>query len=293
MKSRGPIVACLLFVLLATGCTKAEQTSAEDAGTEAAQARSELSKTPTAAPSVNPSEKISVPPQPPVLAKNPLYRAGRLPAAGCAEPREDVVTLAAVKAYYIKLLSCLNKAWAPVVRKAGFPFQAPKLVVTMEPSPSSPCEFDDGRAYYCYGTIYMDASADLDFAKEDPEAAKIWMAFDFGHEYGHHVQALAGILEAKYQRGISLNGVEAALEESRRVELQASCLGAVYLGADRAAIPVTEDWLDAYDWVVGNSEDPDRDHGNKKNHEHWSTTGFTAANPAACNTFTAPSASVA
>lgn len=281
-------------MLLAVGCSKDQQPNAAEAeASEAAKARAELSKAPTATPTTAPSAPISAPPQPAVLAKNPIYRVGKLPAAGCATPADEIWTLTDVRAFYTEQLACLNKAWAPVIRKAGFSFKPPKLVVTAEPSPSSPCEFDDGRAYYCYDTIYMDASADLDYSNQDPEQAKVWMAFDFGHEYGHHVQALTGILAANYQRGLTLNGIELALEESRRIELQASCLGAVSLGADRAAIPATKEWLDEFDWVISHGEDPDRDHGNPKSHDHWATAGFDAASPAACNTFVAPSAVVA
>jgi hypothetical protein len=291
VKARGPIAACLLVVLLAVGCSN-KPTAVEAEASEAARARAELSKTPTTPPTVDPSATISVPPQPPVLAKNPLYRAGRLPAAGCAEPKDDITDLAEVRAFYTRQLRCLNKAWAPVIRKAGFAFKAPKLVVTTEPSPSSPCDVDDGRAYYCYDTIYMNAAEDLKAAKQDADGTKVWMAYDFGHEYGHHVQALAGILAASYQRGVTLNGIEAALEESRRVELQAFCLGAVAMGADRVAIPATEEWLEIFDWVVSHGEDPDRDHGSQQNEDHWATVGFDEASPAACNTFTAPSALV-
>ena len=87
-----------------------------------------------------------VPPQPATLAKNPLYRIGRLPASRCAEPEHEPTSLASVRAYYGELLACMNKAWAPAIRKAGFTFRPPKLVVTEGRSASSPCECADGLA---------------------------------------------------------------------------------------------------------------------------------------------------
>jgi predicted metalloprotease len=203
-----------------------------------------------------------------------------------------VTSLSTVRDFYTELLRCMNKAWAPLIRAAGFTFQAPKLVVTKGQSNSSPCEFADGLAYYCDRTIYMDAKADLSVRRVHPDVVKVWMAFDFGHEYAHHVQALTGILQAKYQRGLTLNGVDLALEESRRLELQASCLSGVYFGADRATLPVTAGWRTAYRWIVSNSNDPARDHGNNQSLTRWAMAGLDAADPAACNTYTAGSTQV-
>lgn len=294
MNTRGPrlIAACLLFALLITGCTKEDQAAsseAEAAASEAAKARSAVATGTPSAPSEDPSAQISVLPQPSELAKNPLYRVGKLPASRCPEPQHAPTSLASDRAYYTEFLGCLNKAWAPAIRKAGFSFQPPKLVVTEGRSASSPCEYTDGLAYYCDGTIYMDAATDIAYYKENQERTRIWMAFNFAHEYGHHVQAMTGILKAWYDRGVTLNGVDAALEESRRAELQASCLAGVYLGADRDWFPITGDWADEYDYLVHHTRDPERDHGKRANHGQWSIAGLDAADPAACNTYLAAS----
>src|SRR6266705_346346 len=90
-----------------------------------------------------------------------------------------------VQAYYAQFVGCLNRAWGPVIRKAGFTFTPPKLVVVLGKSPSSPCHAYDGPAYYCGDTIYIDAKDDLDGYKDDPEWATTWMAVIIGHEYGH------------------------------------------------------------------------------------------------------------
>jgi hypothetical protein len=253
VNTRGPglIAACLLVALLITGCTKEDQAAsseAEAAVSEAAKARSAVATGSPSAPSEDPSAQVSVLPQPSELAKNPLYSVGKLPASRCPEPQHAPTSLASARAYYTEFLGCLNKAWVRAIRKARFSFQPPKLVVTEGRSASSPCEYTDGLAYYCDGTIYMDAATDIAYYKENQERTRIWMAFNFAHEYGHHVQAMTGILKAWYERGVTLNGVDAALEESRRAELQASCLAGVYLGADRGWFPITGDWVDDYDY---------------------------------------------
>ena len=47
-------------------------------------------------------------------------------------------SLAKVRAYYTQALGCLNKAWAPAIRKAGYQFWAPQLQVYSGKSSTSP-----------------------------------------------------------------------------------------------------------------------------------------------------------
>jgi predicted metalloprotease len=285
--------ALLAFGILATGAILWDRHNVDPS--PAAATASEVAKARDALPSTTPSsaepaadDVASAPPQPPELTKNSIYRVGKLPASRCAEPEQEPTSLADVRAFYTELLGCLNKAWAPAIRKAGFTFQPPKLVVVKGQSPSSPCNVDDGVAYYCGDTIYIDAQADLtDWAEYDQGRVLARMTMLLGHEYGHHVQALTGILKAVYKWDLPVSGVDLTLQESRRVELQANCLSGVYLGADQDWFPVTDDYLDDWQAIVRSFEDPDRDHGNTENAGNWSIAGYDAADPKACNTFTA------
>lgn len=259
---------------------------------EAARARAAL---PTTMPTPTADDVASAPPQPAELARNPIYRVGRLPASRCREPEQEPTTLANARAFYTELLDCLNKAWAPAIRKAGFTFTPPKLVVVKGQSPSSPCNVTDSTAYYCdNNTIYIDASYDLtDWAKYGDNKVLALMTMILGHEYGHHVQMLTGILKGVAQWDLHLNGVDLALQESRRLELQADCFSGVYLGADQDWFPVSGDYLNDWQAVVRSSIDPKRDHGNNENAGNWSIAGYDAADPKACNTFTAAAPFVA
>jgi hypothetical protein len=290
---RGLIATCAAAVVLLTGCTPKNTVSDADAAaaSEAAKARSGL---PTTAdtPGSDSTAPTSAPPLPTALTRNPIYRVGKLPSAKCAEPAYEPTSLANARAYFTQYVACLNKAWAPAIRKAGFTFRPPKLVVVLGQSPSSPCTVDDGRDYYCGGTIYMDAETHLALYREDPDEALAWMALAIGHEYGHHVQALTGVFAALYDREVTLNGVDAHLEDTRRMELQASCYSGVYIGADRNYFPVSLEWLDAWGLVIRNTIDDEHDHGKGENHEYWTTAGFDAASPAACNTYTVASSLV-
>jgi predicted metalloprotease len=285
------VAICATAVLLLSACTRTggPDAATESAAAEAAKLRSEL---PTTVPTTESTAPVSAPPQPAALARNPIYRAGKLAAPRCAEPAMPPTSLRNVQTYYAEFVGCLNKAWAPVIRKAGFTFTPPKLDVVLGKSPSSPCHFYDGPAYYCGDTIYLDAKADLDGYRDDPEWSRAWMAVIIGHEYGHHVQALTGILAAKYERGLTLNGIELHQEESRRLELQASCFGGAYLGADRTSFPLEDGRLDLWREVVARTEDPKHDHGTAGDHALWSSAGLDAAGPAACNTYAADSALV-
>ncbi|MEU4197792.1 neutral zinc metallopeptidase [Kribbella sp. NPDC026611] len=290
MKIRAAI--CLIAVLL-TGCAK--HTSAvpggDAAASEAAAARASV---PTTAATTEGEAAIPVkaPPMPSTFTKNPIYRVGKLPSSGCKEPNYQPTSLANVRAYYTEFTACLNKVWAPVIQKAGFRFVPPKLVVVLGQSPSSPCTVEDGRDYYCGDTIYMDAKPDIDGYRDAPASQRMWMALTMGHEYGHHVQALTGMLRAMGQRHRTLNNVDAYLEDERRLELQASCFSAVYLGADRNDFPLTGSALALWKRVAADTVDDDHDHGKAANHSFWTTAGYDAASPAGCNTYVAPSWSV-
>ena len=192
-----------------------------------------------------------------------------------------------VQAYYAESVSCLNKAWAPVIRRAGFDFTPPKLAVVPGKSPTSPCHGDDSWAFYCMDTIYLGAQKNLDDYKHDPGETVAWMAMTIAHEYGHHVQALAGMRLPEYEWGIAAKRADAQREESRRVELQADCFGGAYFGADQVSFPVDGEWLERRDAAIRNTRDPDHDHGTIANLALWHYNGFAAAGPSACNTYAA------
>ncbi|GAA1513623.1 hypothetical protein GCM10009741_09610 [Kribbella lupini] len=227
---------------------------------------------------------------------NPLYRVGRIAASQCKEPAVRPTSVANVRAYYTQSVACLNKVWGPAIRKAGYPFTPPELVVHAGQQPANVCQVSD-KAAYCANVIYMDANADIaDYRAFDRMWVRTRMSFLIGHEYGHHVQDLVGIMRSSYSRASYAASTDGRLTESRRRELQASCLSGVYLGGDRSFFPAKGAWLTKWRWLVRNRGDawnPTRSHGSPTNHAYWSLRGFNTADPAACNTFTGPPARVA
>ncbi|MFC0623697.1 neutral zinc metallopeptidase [Kribbella deserti] len=229
------------------------------------------------------------------VKQNKLYRVGRLASAGCQEPAVKPTSKQAVLKYYQRMLPCLNKFWAPVVRKAGYPFRAPKLVVYDNGKPNSPCSGHADTAFYCGGneTISMRWQDDVKSYKRDPLWARVDMMSTMAHEYGHHVQMLTNILISSTSREGWAKTKAAKLEENRRMELQASCLGALFLGANKASMELTGRKLAEWEYLAKHSGDEYnpkkvRDHGSKASHWYWESGAFRTPDPAKCNTFTAP-----
>jgi len=267
---------------------------------------------PLARPSIRPSQEppAPAPPQPTVtvtvppvpdavrVQKNALYTAGKVPSVRCAEPTARPTSQANVLEYYRELLPCLNKAWEPLVIKAGYEFRAPKLVLYNKAAPSV-CSGDTDTAFYCPSdeTISMIWQQDVKNYKQDKISARVDMMDTLAHEYGHHVQQLTNILISANSREGWAKTKAAKLEENRRVELQANCLGAAFLGANKVSLGIKGDKLRAWEYMTKHSGDEYspkkvRDHGSSKNQWVWSGTSFKTTSPATCNTFTAPAAKV-
>jgi predicted metalloprotease len=251
---------------------------------------------PTPAPTPKPTPKPKPKPRQPTpyetVAKNKIYSVGVLQPTKCVEPPYRPTTFAATKAYYQRLLPCLNRTWWLALKKSGQPFRAPHLIVYAN-QVKTPCGTERGtRGFYCGANeaIYMPFNVDYNNYKINPTYTRAWMLNTFAHEYGHHIQQLTGIFRASFARQATMADPNLRLLESRRRELQAACFGSAYLGANAAFIPMRGDLLNNWKFAVANAGDEFskpkiRDHGSKVNHNRWSTRGFNYKNPIFCNTF--------
>jgi predicted metalloprotease len=235
-----------------------------------------------------------------IVKQNDFYKTGRLVPSKCDEPSYRPSTKTGVARYVQAMLPCLNKSWAPSVRKAGHEFRAPKIVLFKGDDPVTPCSGQTSDAFYCgtNETIYLSWTDEVEqYAESDHTWARIDLAATVAHEYGHHVQQLVGILDASQSMEDGAPTGAAQLLESRRVELQAECLSAVYLGADADWFPVDGRIYDKWLWRAKHhgdeySEDHVRDHGSRKSTAAWSVRGFENPDPKSCNTFTASASKV-
>jgi hypothetical protein len=232
------------------------------------------------------------------VMKNKLYTVGKLPSVKCAEPKIKPTSQANVLKYYQALLPCLNETWEPLVLKAGYPFRQPKLRTATAKTPTK-CVGETTVSYYCPTdeSISMLWQYDVKNYKQSPIGARGRMLDTLAHEYSHHVQTLTNIAISSRSRQGWMKTEAAKLEENRRYELQASCLGATFLGANQNSLGLRGNLLKSWEFDRKHSGDeynPEkiRDHGSRKSQWAWTGPAFKSANPASCNTFTAPSAKV-
>ncbi|MEC3955663.1 neutral zinc metallopeptidase [Nocardia sp. CDC153] len=193
---------------------------------------------------------------------------------------------------------CLYSAWKPLFDKMNLPFEQPKLNVSATTSGiTTLCTGNSSNfaAFYCSAdmTIYMPISQ-----LQTDLFGNNWVVYlsVFAHEYGHHVQAQAGILgKVHSQRRDAGARSDLGLELSRRTEQQAQCFDGMYLSSSSnggslssAQIGVAKN--DAYH--RGDAPGDMRDHGTAQNMGDWFVIGYDKDRAMACNTFSVPASKV-
>lgn len=296
--SRGLLIGLVVLAVLVvgSGITLLVRTTGNDDPQAKDTPSAPASETTSQAPSETPSPTETRPPGPTVdevVKASKLYTVGPVAASKCAEPKLVPATVAAAQGYYNALLPCLNRTWWLAMKKVNLPFRNPKAVVYVGKAPS-PCGIQrSARAAYCPAneTIYLPFAVDNAYYKSNPAYARAIMLNTFAHEYGHHVQKLAGILGSSLARAKTMNANQ-QLQESRRRELQATCLGSVYLGANATFTPMNGVLMANWRFLILHSGDDYarpriHDHGNRVSNYQWSLAGFNSKQPNSCNTFTA------
>ncbi|WP_460444344.1 neutral zinc metallopeptidase, partial [Amycolatopsis magusensis] len=179
----------------------------------------------------------------------------------------------------------MDAAWHPAFTARALSFQLPTRIFWTEPG-RGPCGDypGDAAAYYCWANhgIYLGAA--------DDEHRMVLTAI-LAHEYGHHVQEDAGILEYGHQL-MAGSAATACDEASRRIELQAQCFAGAFLSAQRDSLPITSSQYRAVladARARGDDGQPDdrRDHGSGAHYAGWVARGYTQYVLSSCNTWTA------
>ncbi len=247
-----------------------------------------------------PTETTAQGPQPVYsLEDNPLF-AGDVgtPAVTCTLSRWDT-SPAGAAAFFQSAIPCLDAAWQPVLANQGLPFFTPKIAFPEGTSWDSACGSSNSgvaAAFYCSydNTIYM-PFAGLQTEQYGAHPG-VYLAL-LAHEYGHHVQTLAGVMEtywdARYDAGAD---TEAGLELSRRSELQAQCFSGMFLAAVYGRGSVDDNILNeartSQDRGDHNPSLP-RDHGSDDHAIGWWEQGAQLNRTYQCNTWMSPPEDVA
>lgn len=226
------------------------------------------------------------------LTKNKLYRTGALEPSSCLETPVKPRDVALAKTYVRTIARCLDAAWGGHFDTAGLRFSKPSVsFVTKKGTRFCGSKWHEQAGTYCVKSRKF--AINLDKAMlADP--GDLFLMDVVAHEYGHHLQNLAGVHRAFLYEPYRNKKEE--LEQLRRFELQAECLSGVFIGSVWDTLDRTEDDWDFLLDVVEDSGDETskvKDHGKGRNQRYWLNKGFVGASPSACNTWAAPASRVA
>ncbi|MBM7776352.1 hypothetical protein JOD54_006556 [Actinokineospora baliensis] len=234
---------------------------------------------------VGEQQELSEPGTPGAISQNPLLVPGReLAATPCPLPALGT-TAAELEVFYKEGLACLDRAWKPALEAAGKPVVTAKLSIA--DNPKSKCGFvpsaDEALAFYCNRdrTIYMPRQRLMDSAGD---SAPFHLAV-LSHEYGHHMQALAGILSASSMQENAAEDAE-AMKVSRRTELQANCFGGLFLDAAARGGSLKAEFVAEAVESFGDTLNSDS-HGSQRNQAAWAERGKNGGSTASCDTWSA------
>ncbi|WP_433165937.1 neutral zinc metallopeptidase [Kribbella sp. CA-247076] len=229
------------------------------------------------------------------LVLNRIYAAGKVPSVSCPLPTARLGSKAAVVRYVNAILACLDRAWAPVMERASLYFQ-PAEFHPFKDKVDTPCGREEEHVgFYCstgYG-IYIDWSA-YTVPRRTQLSAEVALIYVTAHEYGHHLQQLAGIMQYYVERYYDKKG-DARLQDNRRMELQATCFASLFFKANQRTLRLSGTRYRQLTLGEGGDEDfPDtpRDHGSRKSMRIWELGAFESGDLGSCNTWAAPTGKV-
>ncbi|MFJ2030587.1 neutral zinc metallopeptidase [Streptosporangium sp. NPDC087985] len=234
------------------------------------------------------------------LKRNPLYGTGTMRPTSCRAPQPSTRP-ADMFAYLNAVTGCLDRAWAGKFSQAGAAFLEPRRVFWSRPG-RGPCgtyPASGAAAYYCpsnrgmyIGLTHLIQQSD----RVDPAENHVPYLAVLAHEYGHHVQEMAGIGGAWWWEVYDRS--KAAQEShSRRSELQAQCLAGVFVRTVRTSLGVTgARWNEVLQIDYGRGDDQGRggprDHGTGDHYAAWLHQGWKYARVGYCNTWAVPASQV-
>jgi uncharacterized protein len=226
-----------------------------------------------------------------------LYSIGSLTGYGCRGRAIAPGVPSSFAAFLNTTTDCLDRTWSTAFRRAGVPFSPPLRVYWTRPG-RSPCgdyPAPGAAAFYCplnHG-MYIGVTHAQEAAAGLPVRYNVAYAREVAHEYAHHVQDEAGILDYSHEARTQAATLAERNAITRRGELQAQCLAGTFMGAVRPSFPVTStQWRVALRDSYGRGDDPaepdHRDHGSRRHYAGWLNLAFVRGSTSVCDTWSAP-----
>ncbi|MFI6318355.1 neutral zinc metallopeptidase [Nonomuraea sp. NPDC050556] len=248
---------------------------------------------------------VDQPPQQVVLNKglkeNTMYKSGALPNTACPAGNVNVFNGAQLKALIIKTGHCMDKGWKQILEKQGIDWSPPGYAIAAKRGRGACGDYPSAGSmvpYYCprNNTIYASTSALAKGSGNQMGYGQIisWsggIISMMAHEYGHHVQNLTGILDAHWQKHLASSSESGRLALSRKLELQATCFGGMWMRSVAGSYPVStsnRQSLFSFYGQVGDWPGYPRDHGSRTNNYRWFRQGYDRNKSYQCNTWLAP-----
>jgi uncharacterized protein len=260
---------------------------------------------PTAgAPSATPRPKPRADPPRRGLARNSLYAVDldgtRVTCGIDVRPAKPPLRNTELAPYLRSLVKCLVKVHRKPLAARGFTVTEPKIKVYRS-KVNAPCgRFDQkgAPAYYCSvdQTIYWPATRDD--GREAYTFARLGYAALLAHEFGHHLQAVTGMVTAYAGLYASADTRRERYVLSRRLELQAQCFEGVFLATVAGSIGLSaadREELRAWHGFTGDEDPPKNrkpDHGTSAAQIRWLFRGLESQDFGRCRTWTAPKSQV-
>ncbi|MDT0329579.1 neutral zinc metallopeptidase [Nocardiopsis lambiniae] len=230
-------------------------------------------------------ERLSEPPEEVVvdIADHPLYDTATPAEIPCDVPDLEMGSDDSWEEFATATGHCLDELWAPVFDDLGLSVGPPEITVTRE-SPDSGDEEGYTLAYYegDYERITVVLPNVRTLGGQIPAEARedVWIAL-MGHEYGHHVQYVTGILDISHDLRRTAASEDEELDTLRRTELQAECMAGIGLRAITDADRRSLNRVNAN--FNGGGDLPT--HGTATNRAEWLERGWDESTVGGCNTY--------
>lgn len=238
-----------------------------------------------------------------LTVQNPLYDQAIPVPTRCQLAPIDGLTASRVQleGHLNQLMGCLMAVWESPVEAAGFTMPRPPVVVYNSPVKTACGTFEEVNAAYCSGDQRVYYAQPLLRAfppsiRTSPYAVEMIVA----HEFGHAIQARTAILASEKRLEQRAASEAAALELSRRTEVQADCLAGQFVRSVAQSQALAAPQLDALGTFTYNLGDDvlsgrpgfSEGHGLGASRQDWFERGLASDAVAACNSFAAPSGQV-